>query len=258
MQEEIEQFELWLHRVGDLAKDGNKQARDTLWHAFNRLAWPLAKLAQSDASSIDFDLFQGVLQHCNYMLKRGVGKRDRNALRLAWLLAVELCTLIDQAERDKPGFVADLKTKVHDWPNLKRTMAGVRSHARSTELARMVFGKINLYRQLLDRDRGQIKSRDTLTALTESRQIREANKFREVLSLPNKLDAHSYPEWWEVGRNILRSYWDRKPKEYKRDLQVLAGKSWHSRYSLGQEKQRTYMMDLVKKAFKTLAELPSK
>jgi hypothetical protein len=251
-------FHLWLQRVGTLAKEGNEEARRTLWRAFNDLAWPLAKLAKGNPRSIDFDLFQGVLQHCRYMLNRGLAVRDSNALTYAYELTVELCDLINQAEKDKPRVAAGLKTKVLDWPTLERMPTGVRSRARSTELARMVFDDIRVYRQLLDRDKEQIKSRDSLTRLAETSLIDEATKFPEVLRLPKKLDARTYPEWWKVGKKILKSYWDRRPKDYKRDLQTLAGKHSHSRYSPGEERQRIYVIDLVKKAFRTLAESPSK
>ena len=256
-QDDFGEFQLWLQTVGTLAKEGNEEARDTLWRAFNSLAWPLAKLAQYDAGSVEFDLLQDTLQHCRYMLGRGLEAGDRDALTYAHTLAVDLCTLIERAEKHESNFAADLKSKVPDWPTLKKTSLGRHvSRARSTKLAQMVFRDISVCRQLIRRSRNEVRSQGGLSKLTEDYvRMFEANPFRkQIQMLPEKLDSSTYRAWWELGKEMLKSYWKNHPKEQNEDLQTLAPAVARA----GQKTQLTYAIELVRKAFKTLAESLSK
>jgi hypothetical protein len=256
-QDDFWEFQLWLQTVGRLAKKGNKEARDTLWRAFNSLSWPLAKLAQYDAASVEFDLLQDTLQHCRYMLGRGVETGNRHSLMYAHILAVDLCILLDRAEKHCSSFVADLKSKVPDWPMLKKTSIGRHvSRARSTQLAYMVFRDINVYRELLRRFKTGTRSHGGLSKLTEDDvRMFEANPFKkQVKLLPEHLDASTYRAWWEVGKEMLKSYWKNHPKERNDDLETLAPVAARA----GQKTQLTYAIELVQKAFKTLAESLSK
>jgi len=257
MQNEIKEFETWCRRVGTLAKNGDAQARRALWQAFNFLAWPLAKLAQHDPPSVDFDLLDDTLRHCRYMLRRGLAAGDRHALTCAHVLAVDLCRLIDRAQKHDSNFAFDLKSKVDDWPTLKKTSRGRHvSRARSTELAQMVFRDIKVYRQLIRRSRSGVRSQGVLSKLTEDYvRMFEANPFRKQLKmLPEKLDSRTYRAWWELGKEMLKSYWKNHPEDRDDDLQTLAPAVIRS----GEKSQLTYAIELVRKAFKTLAESSSK
>jgi hypothetical protein len=249
MDNEIQEFQLWLGRVGTLAKDGNQEARHILWRAFNSLAWPLAKLAQSGVSSIDWDLLEGVLQHCKNMLDRALSLVNDRALAASHALACELCESIEKARGHESGFVAKMERTVPDRPMLRRL--GPRK--RSAQLVKMILEKIDLSRRLLTRQRKGIESRDTLSRDSETTvRISEAKDFKvdlkEVLKLPKKLDADSYLEWWKVGKKILKRYWEVSPEEYKKDLAAVARQAEASGKT-----PRTYMIALVQKSFETLA-----
>jgi hypothetical protein len=246
MENEAQEFQAWLRRVRTLAKGGDQGEREALWRAFNSLALSLAQLAKSDISSIDFDLFQGVLQYCYNMLNRGLSVGNDRALTYSHTLACILCDSIERARQHESGFVAKMEATVSDWPMVRSRGPTI----RSAQLAKMIFDKMRFYRLLLRRKKKGIESRDRLTRAAEQhvRTIEGANEFKAVLELPKKLDASSYEAWWKVGKKILKRYWKDSPEEHKKDLAEVARQARAS----GKTPQ-TYMIGLVQKSFRTLA-----
>jgi len=207
MENEAQEFQTWLRKVGSLAKEGDQDARralwevfvlsfrliwklaqegdqggrDALWIEFNALASYLAQLAASDIASINFDLFEGVLRYCYILLNRGLSVGDSRALVRSYILALDLCESIERARRHPSGFVAEMEATVSDWPIVRHR--GPRK--RSAQLAKMIFERIKLYRLVLIPKRRGIESRDKLTRQAEwdVRVIQGANEFKEVAAV---------------------------------------------------------------------------
>jgi hypothetical protein len=241
-QDDFGEFQLWLQTVGTLAKDGNLHARDTLWCAFNSLAWSLAKLARTE-NSVHSGLFQGVLQHCLYILRCGLAARDPDALTYTYNLALRATDLIHETANRESNFVAKFKATVSDWPTIDKPKTSRRPQA----LARFVLGEIRLYRPLLSR-RGKIVSGDTLTDRTATQiRICRANELRKwLIELPSTFTKNTAPQWWKVGRRILKRYWKDNPVERDRDWEKLGENN-------ELKSPENYATGLVRRAFYRLA-----
>jgi hypothetical protein len=246
MDDKTREFQLWLRRVGDLAKDGDQEARTTLWAAFNSLGWKLAQLASTE-HSVHSDYFQGVLQYCVIVLRRGLLARDRDALTYTYNLALRAIDLINQTAERESNFVTKFKATVSDWPTIEKSKLKAEL-SRVKTLARLVVGEIRLYRQLLSR-RGKFVSVDRLTNLTATQiRILRANELRELLTkLPPKFTSETASQWWKVGRRILKRYWKDNPTERDQDWDKLGDNNEG-------KTPENYVTGLVRRAFYRLAE----
>ncbi len=157
--------------------------------------------------------------------------------------------LADAAKDEKSRkAVIELASETEEWPlmlspkatsilatkhYLKKLGVGTRSFpptantkisgdVRWTEIAAMLLNKIKGFQPFLRAQSMSYKSPSPDQQKRIDALLPEANKYPEIVELPEMLNVETRKAWWKVAKKMLKDYWEDNPDKAKEDFRLIS------------------------------------
>jgi hypothetical protein len=212
---------------------------DQQWARLEGLASAFAKAAQTSPSAINHDALAATLMACTAILRASVRRGQHAGIQSVVMAADLLAVEVERAHQLYPEELRKITPRLSTLPirmslpessfssarrMLMETGTGTKSipptatkvQAGSTwsKLAQAIMADILFLREILATDQRARSSSEHIHNLT-AKYLPKAKILGIQLSDLPPLSKSTVPEWWKVGKVMLKVHWQHAPDEAK-------------------------------------------
>jgi len=212
---------------------------DQQWAALEGLAKRFATLAQTSPRAINHDALAATIMACTAILRASAARGEKAGIKSTYMAADMLAGELERAHRLFPEEAKEILSHEPTMPirmarseasfanakaMLKATGTGTRSipptatkvQADSTwsKLAQVIMTDMLFLREILATDQQAYSSSEHIRNLT-AKYLPKAKILGIQLSDLSPLSKSTVPEWWKVGKVMLKVHWQHAPDEAK-------------------------------------------
>jgi hypothetical protein len=182
------------------------------------------KLGRDDAKGTVITLFNATKYGCDRLAESDQDEKSRKAVIELASETGEWPVMLSPKKKSllkAQNYLKKLGVGIKSFPPTANTK--ISGDVRWTELAAMVIKKIEYSQPLLRAQAVNYKSPSADERNRFDILLLEANKYPEILKLPEKLNVGTRKAWWKVAKKMLKAYWEDNSAEARDDFKKVEG-----------------------------------